>query len=449
VHRLRLLLLTLIILFAASLTTPYAHASTPQVVVVKLDGTITPMSAELVDEALSQASENSQPVLLLLNTPGGNLDATFKIISSIEQSSVPVIGYVQPAGATAWSAGTYILLSTHIAAMAPHTIIGSGQPVSFSPFGGTQPINDTKIINALTAFLVEKAEMHGRNQTAAKGFILENLNMNAEDAKRYGVIEVVASSVDELLEEVDGTTITTTQGAFTLHSRGAETIHWSPSPRLTILRPLSDPMMAFFLFIIGLYALIFGLTSPGIGGEVVGAVLFVLGLIGLGVTGVNVGALILIGLGAALLIAELLTPGFGIMGGAGFSCTIIGSFLLFPSPWIVSPEWLNSLFTVTLAVPIAVGVFFIFAAYKVIKARRRRPVIGLMVGDKAEALEEIKPDKIGFIVYRGEYWKARSGSKIRPKQRVVITGKEGPVLVVKPEETSEAGVSQPTSSRKE
>jgi membrane-bound serine protease (ClpP class) len=437
VHRFSFLLLVLVaVTLSAPLLSP-AAAQQPEVLVVRLEGTITTMSVELVNEALAYAEARNQPVVLTLDTPGGNLDATQKIIAAIERAEVPIIGYVYPPGATAWSAGTYILLSTHIAAMAPHTIIGSAQPVAFSPFGGSQPINDTKVLNALEAYMAERARAHGRNETAARLFVTENLNLGAEEAMEMGVVEVVAPALEDLLAEIDGFSVETVKGEYVLRSRGAELVRWTPSPGLLVFKILSEPMLAFIFFTVGMYALIFGLTSPGAGGEVIGAVLLVLGLIGLGITGINVGALILMVLGAALLLAELFTPGFGIVGGSGFACMLLGAVLLFPSQWSVSPEWLNLLYAALISAPLAIGVFFIFAAYKVLKARRMKPAMGIIVGEEGEALEEVTPEKVGFIRYKGEYWKAKSAVPIKPGEKVEIIGKEGPLLVVKPKKTRE------------
>lgn len=409
---------------------------TDRIIVVKLDGTITTMSSEVVDEALREAEALNIPLLLLIDTPGGNLDATMKIIDRIERSTVPVIGYVYPKGARAWSAGTYILLSTHIAAMAPHTILGSAQPVAYSPLGGTQPINDTKTINALTTFLVEKARMHGRNETAAARFIKENLNLSAIEAKEMGVIEYVAESIEELLRLIDGVKVELLEDEYVIRTSGVKIIWWEPTLRLQLLRILSDPIISYILFIVGLYALIFGLTSPGYGSEVIGGLCLILGLIGLGLTGIFIGGLLLIALGAVLLLAELLTPGFGLLGGAGFVCIIIGGILLFPTlptgPWLLSTDLLNQLLLITLLVPLLIGVFFIFAAYKVIQARRRPPAIGDIIGQVCVADEDIPKGKVGVVRCGPEYWRATCDQDIAKGQKVVVVQKDGPILKVKP-----------------
>lgn len=427
-----LILILLLPLFYTAESSAAEH-----IVSVKLDGTITTMSSEVIEEALREAESLNTPLLLLIDTPGGNLDATMKIIELIERSTVPVVGYVYPKGAKAWSAGTYILLSTHIAAMAPYTIMGSAQPVAYNPLGGTQPVNDTKTINALTAFLVERARMHGRNETTAARFIRENLNLPAEEAKEINVIDFVAESVEELLKMIDGVKVQMLGGVYTIKTSGLRVLHWEPTIRLQILKVLSDPVISYILFIFGLYALIFGVTSPGYGSEVIGGICLILGLIGLGLTGVFIGGLILIALGAILLLAELLTPGFGLIGGAGFACMIIGGLLLFPSlptgPWLISPDLLNTLILTTLIIPLTIGVFFIYAAYKVIQARRRPPVIGGIVGEVCFAAEDIPKGKVGIIRCGAEYWQATSDQDITKGQKVKVIQKDGPILKVRPE----------------
>ena len=160
---------------------------------VELHGPITPASDDIIDAALIDAeARNCSAVILLLDTPGGGLTETTEILRLMEETKLPVIGYVYPEGAAAWSAGTLILQSSDVAAMAPHTVIGSAQPVRLSPTGGTEPINDSKTTNAIVALIEEKARKYGRNTTAAKEFVVSNLNLNADEAKEYGVIEHIA-----------------------------------------------------------------------------------------------------------------------------------------------------------------------------------------------------------------------------------------------------------------
>ena len=231
------------------------------VMVVALDGAITPASDEIVAEAILQAEAlGCEAIIITLDTPGGGLAETKEIAGLMERTSLPVIGYVYPSGATAWSAGTILLLASDIAAMVPGTIIGSAQPVQIGPMG-TEAVNDSKVINAVVALAEERARINGRNVTAAREFVTKNLNLNAEDALEFGVIEFISPSIEALLEEVDGVVAKNR----TLATSGAEIVHFQPGLRLQILSILSDPLLAGLLLIIGLYALIFGLSNPGLG----------------------------------------------------------------------------------------------------------------------------------------------------------------------------------------
>ena len=406
----------------------FVQAASAQVVVVELKNTITPASDDIVSEALRNAQlENAEALIIILNTPGGGLEETKKIIEHIETSSMPVIGYVYPKGATAWSAGTLILLATDIAAMAPNTIIGSAQPVEMTA-EGTRPIKEEKIINAVVALAEERANQHGRNVTAAREFITKNLNLNAEQAKNANIIEFVSSDIEDLLIMVDGMKV---KGRM-LDTSGADFTYYSPSLRLMLLNLLSDPILASLLLLVGIYSLIFGLTSPGYGAEIFGVISISLGLIGLGFS-INIAALFLIVLGMALLIFELYTPSFGLIGIAGIACIVLGSILLVPMgyPGLYSPEFLNTLLISLLAPAIILSFFLVFAIYKIMKIRTKKPAVGGIIGEISETIDAITPEMTGYVKYQGEYWIAKSEERIEPKTKVVIIGKEGAVLIVK------------------
>jgi len=410
-------------------------ASPDEALVLRVEGYISPITHELVIEALNYAQPRGMVVVLVLDTPGGSLDATFKIIEAIERSATPVVGFVYPAGGRAWSAGTMILMATHVAAMAPNTIIGSAQPVSFDPLGGgSTPIEDAKLINALEKFIAERARRNGRNPEVASRFVKENLNLNDEEALRDGVIEVRAGSLTGLLVAINGFKVEVAGATIEIRTAGAAASEWTPSLRVRALGIISEPMIAYMMFIIGFYALFFGLSSPGLGGEVLGGLLLIMGLIGLGFVGVNTGALILTTVGFALLVAELFSPGFGLLGAAGMVCVSIGSFLLLPREWSVQPEWLNTLYTVLLVVPIAIGAFFVFVVFKVIEARMRRPFQSELVGTEATAEGEIRQGVDGWVILQGERWRARSDAPVKEGSTVKVVGKIGPILVVEPVE---------------
>jgi len=411
-----------------------ASSSDPLIYVLRIEGTITPATVTYVEEGLRQASyDRASAVVLVLNTPGGLLDSTIKILDLIEQSEIPVIAYVYPPGsARAWSAGTYILVGSHVAAMASHTIIGSCQPVDFTG----QPINDTKRINALLKLMETKAEERGRNVTVAKRFITENLNLKADEAYRLGITDVPpVDELKELLDLVNGMEVKTRIGVVRLETSGALIVEYGPSLRVAVLTVISDPQIAYILMTVGLFALIFGLASGVYPSAVVGAVMTILGIIGLGATPLSFGSLSLIALGLILLLVEALTPGFGLFGVSGIISMALGALLVItiePTRWVVSPEWMGTFVWMIVAITAPIATFAAFAAYKVIEVRRRKPVLGVVVDEIAEAVDDIDEGGEGFVIFRGELWMARALRKVTKGSKVRIVAKDGPRLVVEP-----------------
>jgi membrane-bound serine protease (ClpP class) len=401
--------------------------SSNKVLVLDISDAITPASDDIIADAIVKAeNENFEALIISLDTPGGGLEETQTIIENIGNTTVPVIGYV-PEGGKAWSAGTLILMGTDIAAMAPFTVIGSAQPVQISA-EGTKPIEDEKIINALVKFSVTTASKHGRNETFAEEVITKNKNLDAQEALKAGVIEYVAPSIPDLLTQINGKVV---KGK--IIRTGSASIENYESPlSLSFLGLISNPILASLLLTIGLYGIIFGISSPGAGAEVFGIIAIVLGLIGTGFS-VNIGAFFLILVGIGLLILEIKVPGFGIFGFAGLISLIIGSILLIPMGGenIYTPEF-RRLMTLTVVAPtIVFGLFLVYAIYKVAEIRKKKPVIGTIIGDTAQTIDPLGPGKSGFIRYSGEYWQARSDEEIGAKEEVEIIGKEREVLVVK------------------
>ncbi len=397
------------------------------VVSLQLEGAITPASDDLVRAAIGYAEESGSDALVIqLDTPGGGLSETLEIINIIERSNIPVIGYVSPPGAKAWSAGTMILMSTDIAAMAPSTIIGSAQPVRLLPTGATEAVNDTKTTNAIVALIEEKAKAHNRNRTAAREFVLSNLNLNAEEALEYGVIEYVSKDIDDLLIAINGSTAKNRS----LITAGARIEAFEPDIRLRVLMLLSDPMIAGLLLLVGLYALIFGISNPGIGAEVFGVIAIALGLIGQGFD-VNIGALFLIVLGMGLIVAELHTHTLGVLGVAGLICIVIGTILFAPigfPQWYLPGEYQWSVIKLFLLPSLTMAIFFAFAIYKIAEVRLR-PTFEETAERYAEAIETIDPR--GYVIYRGEYWKAESDERIEKGERVEVLGVKDQTLRVR------------------
>lgn len=415
------------------LLSPACASAEDKVLVLELDDAITPVSDDIVADALLIAQqEDYEALVITLNTPGGGVDETLRIIESIDQSEIPVIGYVYPGGTKAWSAGTLILLGTDVAAMAPFTVIGSAQPVTVST-GGVEPVEDDKIVNALVALAKEKANQHGRNETAAEKFITENLNLNAEEALEADVIEYVANDVEDLLKQVDGQTVKGRE----LNTSGATIDTYAPNLRLSFMNIISDPIISSLLIMLGIYGIVIGISNPGAGAEIFGVVSISLGLVGMGFD-VNIAAIFLILLGVVLFVLELQAPGVGIFGIAGFVCLIVGSIFLVPMdfPRWYTPADVQQTMIIAIVTPtVVMGLLFIFVFYKVLEVRHRKPTIGEdFAGDIAQAIDRIDAGSEGFVRYRGEYWKASSEDDLEEGDSVVITDKKGPLLFVKKEE---------------
>jgi membrane-bound serine protease (ClpP class) len=396
-------------------------------------GTAEDISTAIQSTSSSSTAGSPSPfsaVILALDTPGGSLDATLSIIDSIQQSQVPVIGYVYPQGKSAWSAGTIILLATDYAAMAPVTTIGSAQPVQ-----GTQPVNDTKVINAVAEKAVSLAELHERNVTQAARFITHNDNLTPEKARERNVIEALAASPQELLAITDGVTVTTLNGQKILHTADAEIIRYESSLRTQLVNFLSNPLIATTLMTIGFFAVIYGLMSPGFGVEIVGGVFIILGLLGQGLD-INWGAFALLALGIGLVAYELYSPGFGAIGIGGIAVVAIGTVFMITQPvrpLLVTEEHLGNLAALSVITIAPFAGLMALITYKVWKIKKREPKQFVVQSEEGVALDSISANRIGFVIVGGEYWKAKSSKgeeEINKGDKIKVVGKESELLIV-------------------
>jgi membrane-bound serine protease (ClpP class) len=396
-------------------------------------GTAEDISTALQSTSPAAVSSSHTPfsaVILALDTPGGSLDATFDIIDSIQQSPVPVIGYVYPQGKSAWSAGTIILLATDYAAMAPVTTIGSAQPVQ-----GTEPVNDTKVINAVAEKAVSLAELHERNVTQAARFITHNDNLTPERAIERNVIEAVAANPQELLAIADGANVTTLNGQKILQTAKAEIITHESSLRTQLVNFLSNPLIATTLMTIGFFALIYGIMSPGFGVEIAGAVFIILGLLGQGLN-INWGAFALLALGIGLVAYELYIPGFGAIGIGGIVVVAIGTVFMITQPvrpLLVTEEHIGNLATLSIITIAPFAGLMALITYKAWKVKKRKPKQFVLQSEEGVALDSISANRIGFVIVGGEYWRAKSSvgdEEINKGDKIKVVGKESDLLIV-------------------
>ncbi len=411
-----------------------------KILVAKIEGVIDPATEEFIDNVITQAENTHSMVILLLNTPGGLLDSAMNIVIRIDNSQVPVVGFVVDKWAE--SAGTLILVTTHVAAMQPGTIIGSVQPIQYDPTRGTyQPINESKIINPLLEFLDEHAGNKGRNITIIKKFVTENLNLGAYDALKYGVIEYVAKDVYDLIRQMNGTVVTLplTEKSYLVITDNASVEYVEQPLRLKFAHALSDPMLTSLFMTLGLTIILFSILSGHLTVTPIGILLLLLGLIGSGYD-INITTTFLLLLGVVLLGVELfVTPGFGVIGITGIIMLAVGIALLPVSGgYSFSIEYARSFIYAAYSIGGILGALTGITVYKVIQAKRRKPFSWNLEGAEGRATDPITPKKEGFIIVNGEYWRAKSlEGEIKPGDKVVVIRKEGPILTVKKKEVRE------------
>ncbi len=424
-----------IISIIVAVTLPSAsYAQQRYVVMIKIDGEINYGTELLFKEALDEAEKLNAPLLVILDTPGGLVDSATNIIKEIKNSHVPVIGYVYPLGASAWSAGTMILLATHVAAMAPGTHIGAAQPIMYDPTTGYfKPVNESKILNPIIGIMTGLAEDRGRNKTAAELFVRKNLHLSAKDALKYHVIEFIANDPEQLLRMINGLTVKLDTGVnYTIITDGADLYTYKPSIRVYIVRAVSNPVVNSLIATLGVLMLIFGILSGHYLTVPLAIALIILSLLGAGFSANAVSMALLI-IGAIALAIEIYTPGFGILGFTGIILIALSIALLpvLNPGYLVSPAYQAMLFWTGIGLGIGLGGFMGFALYKVIKARRMPPKIKpIPTGLVGKALDDIGPGKPGFVLINGEYWKAISDEEIPRGSRVIVLEKSGSYLKV-------------------
>ncbi|RZN13965.1 MAG: nodulation protein NfeD [Methanosarcinales archaeon] len=417
------LLLALHLIMAQACT-----ASEPVIYVIEVDDMITAGTEMEIARGIERASGmNAAAVLIEINTPGGLVTSMDIIISEIERSEVPVITFV-PEGERAFSAGAFILLSGHIAAMAPGTATGAATPIGITPIGRTSVENKT--VNAYAARMRGIAENRNRSAEVAEKFVTKGLSLTAWEALEHSVIDLVASNRRDLVSAVDNRTVTVSGEPVTLHTLGAVIITQEPGFASSIVALLSNPQVAFVLFLIGLYGIIYGLKAPGTYvPEMVGAIALILALYGMGMFSVSTFGVLLIVVGIILFIAEVLTPTFGILTVGGAICLILGA-IMFPQEPFMPSEWISDFIHTVFAIVILSVVVIVAGLGFVMKTRLTKPVTGVdeLIGEVVKAETDIDPE--GTVHIHGEIWKASAADPVLRGEDVVIRGVDGLTLIV-------------------
>lgn len=404
-----------------------ADAAAGDVRVLSVDGIINPIAARYVVRGIEEAAEDGEAAVLIeLDTPGGLLDATQGITGAMLNARVPVIVYVTPAGTHAASAGTFITMAAHVAAMAPSTRIGAATPVS----GEGQEIPEdlrTKIVNDTAVYARSIADARGRNADWAEDAVRDGVSVAADEAVELEVVDLVADDRAALLRAIDGTTVRLPDGEVTLATREATVVERPMSPFEEFLAVLSDPNIALILLSLGTLGIYFELANPGaFFPGIFGAIALILAFFSLGTLPINYAGLALLLFGLALLGAEIWVASGGVLGIGGGIAFVLGALILIDDTQAPFLEISRPLiFGITLAL---VG-FVLFALRAVMRTRRRPALIG--GGDMVGREATVRGASSVFI--EGELWRARASSAdttLRPGERVRIIGREGLDLIV-------------------
>ena len=409
-----------------------AVAAAERVSLIKVEGPIGPATAGYISRAIDQAAENqSQCLVIQLDTPGGLLDSTKTIVQKFLGSPVPIAVYVAPAGATATSAGCFITLAADLAAMAPATSIGAAHPVALggNPVGGEEKLDDTmkqKLENYAVSYIEVIAARRNRNVEWAKSSVKESASISAETALQLKVIDLIAKDVPDLLAQIDGRAV----GGHKLQTKGAEVIEIGMSARERVFQLLWRPEIMFILMLIAIYGIIGELSNPGaILPGVAGAIALILALYMAAILPVNLAGVALIVLAIGLFIVDIYTPTHGVLTVGGIVAFFFGALMLFDR---ANPAFRLSL-SIIIPATVVTALFFIAIVGAGLRAQFLPVRAGreTMVGKVTPALARIDASS-GKVFIEGEYWNAVSKTVVEKGQPVEIVGFDGLTLKVIP-----------------
>jgi membrane-bound serine protease (ClpP class) len=425
-----------------------AQAADHEVVVLPATGVVDNVLAGYLEEGIAHAArEGADAVIIALNTPGGSLDSTQRIVSSILGAPVPVIVWVSPAGGRAASAGTFITLAAHVAAMAPGTNIGAASPVG----GSGEDIEGTlgdKVRNDAIANITAIAQERGRNVEWAVETVRDARSSPASEAVSIGAVDGLAGSVEEVLALATGRTVTVRGNQVMLDLAGAAVREAGMNPFQAFLHLLSDPNIAFILFTLGFYGLFFELQNPNFVTGILGALALILAFIGFGSLPLNVAGLLLIALALVLFFLELSVPSHGLLAIGGIICFALGASALYTTPGDPFEPIVRIGPPLLLVMTATTAVFMILIVVAAARARGLGTGPGLVGAplDPAETGVVRRPlDPLGSVYLGGEEWSARSADD-RPLERgtaVRVLRHEGLTLVVTPVTEAAAPAARP------
>lgn len=413
---------------------PAPKPASPLVVSLAIEAALSPIQADLFDAAV-QAAQTKQAnlVLLRLDTPGGSVDVMRRMVKTIGQSTIPIAIWVGPSGARADSAGVFLIACAPIAAMAPQTTLGSASPVGLGG-GDLNKTLDAKIRNDLTSLIRSLATTNGRNAAWYQRAVTEAANLTAAEAVQQQVVDFLAVSPADLLDQIGKRGLSTPDGLLRFTGASARLEPYEPSLRHTLLAWLLDPQIAYILLLIGVAGIFFELTTPGaILPGVVGGLCLLPALYALSILPTNAAGLLLLLFGGGLFLLEIHITSYGLLSLAGLAALFIGSMLLFDAN---GPDRLP----LRLILPTVIGVSAILAAagWILAKAQRQKPKTGLesLIGQTA-TVRHWKNGR-GKVFIRGELWDAvaqsetNASASLRPEDVVVVIDAKDMLLIVAP-----------------
>ncbi|HKZ08841.1 MAG TPA: nodulation protein NfeD [Methylomirabilota bacterium] len=421
------LVLAAVLLFAAA--PPPAVAESPPVALMEMEGAITPITVRLVGTALERArADRAQALILQMDTPGGLERSMRSIVQMILNADMPVIVYVGPTGARAASAGVFITMAAHVAAMAPATNIGAAHPVAVGGGGDKEMIK--KVENDAAAFVRSIATERGRNVEWAEKAVRSSVSATEREAVKLKIVDLVADSVPDLLVKIDGRVVKTSRGPVSLRTKDAPVKKIEIRFRDRFLALITDPNVAYVLMMVGMLGLFFELSNPGaILPGVLGGISLILAFFAFQSLPINWAGLLLILFGVILLIAEIKVVSHGILTIGGVVSMLLGSMMLYDAPeagsalriswWVIVP-----------AVGSTAGLV-VFALSYGVRALYRTPTTGTsgMLGQRAVARTPLAP--AGQVAIHGELWQAvAQNGPVAAGEPVTVVGVDGLTLTV-------------------
>lgn len=398
---------------------------------MSLTGSVNPGSAAYFLRVLDEANRDNDTLLLVeLDTPGGLVASLRQMVQGVMASKVPVVVYVAPSGAQAASAGALLLLSSHVAAMAPGTETGAAHPVDISGGGDKGSVMGRKIENDLAAFARSLAQKRGRSPEWAERAVRESIASTASEALAAGVIDTVADNRKELLVSLDGRKVETAIGELIIRTTNVPVKEAAPTFGEEVMMAIADPNIAYFLLLLGLAGLWFELSTPGaVLPGVAGAIALVLGAWAMQLLSVNVTGLLLILLAILFFGLEIFVVSSGALAIAGLVALFIGSVMVFNQPelglvinwWVFLPLFLS----------FSAGVLLL--VFVVLRSTRRKAISGRegLVGETGTVERAIADGANGKVFVHGELWDASANGLIPAGSQVTVTGIEGMRLMVK------------------